>query len=146
MLSNRAPGEPAMKISGKIFAFLTVSINLLWLAINTPVFADVNNYEFRLVENETQKGKHIHIAVHLINNITGELIPDAMIFANRIDMSPDGMAAKNAPLAALPSPEPGIYLFRADLAIEGNWQLSLAAMIPDVDGIVEGRMVLKVLP
>jgi len=53
MLSNRAPGEPAMKISGKIFAFLTVSINLLWLAINTPVFADVNNYEFRLVENET---------------------------------------------------------------------------------------------
>jgi hypothetical protein len=135
-----------VKIPSNTYAIFTLLINLMWLSINTPVQADIKNYEFKLTDGEKQKGKHIHISVHLINKITGESIPDAMIFANRIDMSPDGMADKNAPLAALPSPEPGIYLFRADLLISGNWQLSLAAMIPNVDGIVEGKMILKVLP
>jgi hypothetical protein len=44
----------------------------------------------------------------------------AVIFTHRLDMAPDGMATMKSRLAALPSTEPGIYPFKADLAMAGN--------------------------
>jgi len=46
-------------------------------------------------------------------------------------------------LEALPSTEPGIYPFRADLSMEGNWRLSLAAKVQGETGTVQARLIFK---
>jgi hypothetical protein len=46
----------------------------------------------------------------------------------------------------LPSNEPGVYRFKANLSMQGSWQLSLAAKVQGENGTVESKLVLKVLP
>ena len=62
-----------------------------------PAWADVKDYEFQLVSQEVKKGNAV-IAVKLVHKPSGRAIPDAVIFAKRIDMGPDNMASMAAPL------------------------------------------------
>ena len=93
-----------------------VPIGLLWVALASPVLAGVSDYEFQLVQSEVKKGDGAIVAVRLVNKRSGKTVPDAVISAKRIDMAPDGMAAMAAPLEQLPSTEPGVYRFKADLS------------------------------
>ena len=110
-----------------------------------PVLADVKDYEFQLVQNEAKKGEAI-IAVRLINKKTGNTVPDAVISAKRIDMAPDGMAEMATRVDQLPSTEPGVYRFKANLSMEGRWQLSLGAKVQGESGTVQSKLVLKATP
>ena len=121
-------------------------LGLLWIAAAMPAMADVKDYAFELVSSEASKGDGAEIAVCLLDRATRKPVPDAVIFAKRIDMAPDGMATMDAPIEALPSTEPGVYRFRTKLGMAGRWQLSLAAKVQGETGTVESRLVLKVLP
>ena len=70
--------------------------------------ADITDYEFRLVQTEVKHGKGAIVAVRLVDKRSGKAVPDAVIFATRIDMAPDGMETMAAPIEALPSTEPGV--------------------------------------
>jgi hypothetical protein len=121
-------------------------IGLLFAAVASPLFAGVQEYEFQLVQGEVNKGDGTIISVRLVNKGSGEAVPDAVIAAKRIDMAPDGMADMAGRIEQLPSNEPGIYRFKANLSMQGNWQLSLAAKVQGENGTVESKLVLKVLP
>ncbi len=127
-------------------AVIVALLSLLWVAIASPVFADVKDYEFQLVQSEMKKGDGAMIAVRLLNKRTGKVVPDAVIFAKRIDMAPDAMPTMASPLETLPSTEPGVYRFKTNLTMEGRWQLSLGAKIQGESGSVESKLVLKALP
>jgi YtkA-like len=43
----------------------------------------------------------------------------------------------------LPSSEPGVYQFKANLSMTGGWQLSLGAKIQGETGSLENKLVLK---
>src|SRR6516165_6167756 len=86
----------------------------LWVAPASPLFAGAQDYEFQLVQNEAKKGDAI-VAVRLINKRTGKAVPDAVIAAKRVDMAPDGMADMAGHIEQLPSTEPGVYRFKANL-------------------------------
>ena len=120
-------------------------IATLWVASASPLFAGVQDYEFQLVQNEAKKGDAI-VAVRLVNKRTGKAVSDAVIAAKRIDMAPDGMADMAGRIEQLPSTEPGVYRFKANLSMQGSWQLSLAAKVQGENGTVESKLVLKVLP
>lgn len=107
--------------------------------------ADPADFEFRLVEPIARTGVAV-VAVRLIDRRTSKPVPDAVIFARRIDMAPDGMPTMTAPLVPEASDEPGVYRFRADLTMEGAWRLSLAAKVQGEVGTVEARPVLQVKP
>jgi len=128
----------------RIFARAGVIATLL-LASASQLFAGVQDYEFQLVQNEAKKGDAI-VAVRLVNKRTGKAVPDAVIAAKRIDMAPDGMADMAGRIEQLPSTEPGVYRFKANLSMQGSWQLSLAAKVQGENGTVESKLVLKVLP
>ena len=49
----------------------------------TVAFADIKNYEFKLVEPTVKAGPDKTIAVRLVDKPTGKPVPDAVIFANR---------------------------------------------------------------
>lgn len=116
------------------------------LAFAMPALADIKDYEFQLTQKELKQGDGVIVTVRLIDKRTGKAVPDAVIFASRIDMEPDGMATMAAKLEALPSSAPGSYSFRTNLIMEGGWRLSLAAKVQGEDGTLESRLVLKATP
>jgi hypothetical protein len=134
-----------MNVFTKQFFAAAGVIATLWIASASPLFAGVQDYEFQLVQNEAKKGDAI-VVVRLVNKRTGKAVSDAVIAAKRIDMAPDGMADMAGRIEQLPSTEPGVYRFKANLSMQGSWQLSLAAKVQGENGTVESKLVLKVLP
>lgn len=125
---------------------LAAALLVLSFANVSPVLADVKDYEFQLVQTEVKKGDGAVVSVRLVNKKTGKTVPDAVIFAKRIDMAPDAMKEMVAPLEALPSTEPGVYRFKTNLSMAGRWQLSLGAKVQGESGSVESKLVLKAVP
>lgn len=107
--------------------------------------AEIKNYEFRLVSQDIKTSDNV-IAVRLIRKSDSKAVPDAVIFATRLDMQPDGMEAMKTSIEPQPSAEPGIYRFKVKLTMEGNWRLSLGAKIQGEADTLENRLVFKVLP
>jgi hypothetical protein len=134
-----------MNVFTKQFFAAAGVIATLWIASASPLFAGVQDYEFQLVQNEAKKGDAI-VVVRLVNKRTGKAVSDAVIAAKRIDVAPDGMADMAGRIEQLPSTEPGVYRFKANLSMQGSWQLSLAAKVQGENGTVESKLVLKVLP
>ena len=131
--------------------FSTCNANCLRAAALAPccsprwpatALADTKDYEFQLIDKEVKKGEAV-IAVKLVHKPSGRAIPDAVIFAKRIDMGPDGMEAMTAPIEAVPSTEPGIYRFKTDLTMAGRWALSLGAKVQGETGTVENKLIVK---
>ena len=58
-------------------------------------------------------------------------------------MQPSGMETMTTPVEVLPSTEPGVYRFKADLPMEGGWRLSLGAKVQGEGGTIETKLVLK---
>ena len=121
-------------------------IALLPVALISPLLARVQAYEFQVVQDEVKRGDDAIIAVRLVYKGSSKPVPDAVISAKRIDMAPDGMAEMAGRIEQLPSTEPGVYRFKANLSMQGSWQLSLAAKVQGENGTVESKLVLKVLP
>ena len=127
-------------------ALIALACGVVWAFFASAALADMKDYEFQLVQSEMKKGDGAIVAVRLVNKKSGKLVPDAVIFAKRIDMAPDAMQEMAAPLEQLPSTEPGVYRFKTDLMMQGRWQLSLGAKVQGEDGTVEAKLVLKALP
>lgn len=115
-------------------------------AVSLPALADIKDYEFRLVQSELKHGNGVVIAVQLIDKRSGKPVPDAVIFAQRIDMAPDGMEMMALPIEAMPSTEPGTYRFKTNLVMAGGWRLSLGAKVQGETGTLENKLILKALP
>jgi YtkA-like protein len=107
--------------------------------------ADIKDYEFQLVDQTVKKGDAI-ISVRLVHKPDGKPVPNAVIFATRLDMAPDGMQEMATKIASMPSTEPGVYKFKATLTMAGGWQLSLGAKVQGETGTVENKLVLKATP
>jgi len=130
-----------------------VNIRIVWAVValafvvvgsnQTAAQTSIEEYDFQLVQDFVRQGDDITLAVRLVHVPTGKPVPDAVIFARRMDMEPDGMPTMTADLAPEPSEESGVYRFRTSLAMEGAWRLSLAAKVQGVTGTLQKRLVLK---
>jgi len=112
------------------------------IAISEPARAEPGDYEFQLIESEIKPGGAT-VAVRLIDKRTGGPVADAIVFATRMDMEPDGMEAMTTPVEMVPSDEPGIYRFTTNLIMAGGWRFSIAAKVQGETGTVESRLVFK---
>jgi hypothetical protein len=104
--------------------------------------ADIRDYEFRLTEPSVAVGKDRMVTVQLVNKTTGKPVPDAVIFAVRLDMAPDSMPEMSTKIVREPGGEPGTYRFKAAFGMEGRWQLSLGAKVQGETGTVETKLVI----
>jgi hypothetical protein len=109
----------------------------------TVALADIKNYEFKLVEPTVKAGPDKTIAVKLVDKTTGKPVPDAVIFATRLDMAPDAMQEMATKVTPLPGTEPGTYRFQATFGMAGRWQLSLGAKVQGETGTVENKLVVQ---
>ena len=129
-----------MKTSNLSRAVLAALFGLA-VAAPTAAFADIKDYEFRLVEPTVKKGERI-FAVQLLNKATGKPVPDAVIFAVRLDMEPDGMEDMDTRIAAMPAGEAGVYSFKANFSMTGRWRLSLGAKVQGETGTVDNKLLI----
>ena len=113
---------------------------------STPALADIKDYKFELVDQTVQAGPDKIVAVRLINTKTGQPVPDAVIFATRLDMAPDGMEAMITKITPVPGSDSGIYKFKAFFSMAGRWQLSLGAKVQGETGTVENKFVITAQP
>ena len=111
----------------------------------TSARADIKDYEFQLVEPAVKQGAAT-LAVKVVHTASGRAVPDAVIFARRLDMGPEKMEAMTADLEPLPSDVPGHYLFKADLSMAGQWALSLAAKVQGETGTLQSKLIVKATP
>jgi hypothetical protein len=107
-----------------------------------PARADVKDYEFQLVSQEVKKGDAV-IAVKLVHKPSGRAIPDAVIFAKRLDMGPDNMGSMVAPLEPVAGGEPGVYQFKTNLEMAGRWALTLGAKVQGETGTVQTKLIVN---
>lgn len=120
-------------------------IGIAMTAAATAARADIKDYEFQLVDKTVKKGEAV-ISVRLVHKPDGKPVSDAVIFATRLDMAPDGMETMKTTIDAMPSTEPGVYKFKATVTMEGGWRLSLGAKVQGETGTVESKLVLKATP
>ena len=109
---------------------------------STAALADIKDYNFELVDQTVQAGAEKVIAVRLMNTKTGKPVPEAVIFATRLDMAPDGMQEMATKVSPVPGAEPGTYRFKATFGMAGRWQLSLGAKVQGETGTVENKLVI----
>lgn len=119
---------------------------LTFAGLSTNAWAGIQDYEFQLVKNEIKQGNAAEIAVRLVDKRSGKAVPDAVIFAQHVDMAPDGMEMMAAPIEALPSTEPGIYRFKAQISMAGGWRLSLGAKVQGETDSLENKLEFKAVP
>jgi hypothetical protein len=135
-----------MKTSRYSRAFRAAPIVVAMTGAITGARADIKDYEFQLVDQTIQAGPDKIITVRLMNTKTGKPVPDAVIFATRLDMAPDGMQEMATKIAPMPGGEGGTYKFKATFGMAGRWQLSLGAKVQGETGTVENKLVLKATP
>ena len=107
--------------------------------------AELKSYAFELAGTKARKGEAI-LSVRLVYKPTGRPVSDAVIFARRLDMAPEGMPTMTANLQPVASSDAGIYRFKANLTMQGKWQLSLAAKVQGERGTVQNKLVVEATP
>lgn len=131
-----------MTLSRCARAFAAAFLSFAFL-LPHAAFAAIADYEFQLVTPEIAVGPTTTIDVRLINKATQKPVPDAVIFATRLDMAPDGMAEMATRITATPTSEPGLYRFTANVSMAGGWQLSLAAKIQGEADTLQSKLILR---
>jgi hypothetical protein len=124
-------------------AFGAALIGVAMTCVITIAHAEIKDYEFQLIDQTVKAGPDKIITVRLVNKTTGKPVPDAVIFAARLDMAPDGMQEMATKITPIPGTEPGTYRFKATIGMAGRWQLSLGAKVQGETGTVESKLVIK---
>jgi hypothetical protein len=112
-------------------------------SLNVAAFAAADDYVFEPVKADIKKGDDAVVAVRLKHKATGKPVADAVIVRTRIDMAPEGMAEMASPLSPIPSSEPGVYSFKTELSMAGQWLLSIAAKVQGEPDTVVGKVTFR---
>ena len=107
-------------------------------------FAGGDDYAFEPVNADIKSSNVATVAVRLVHKPSGKPVADATIVQTRLDMAPDGMADMATAIAPLPSPEAGVYAFKAPLTMAGRWLLTISAKVQGESDPVLGKIIFKV--
>ena len=124
---------------------LAVATVVAAMNLTGTAFAGADDYVFELVKSEIKSNNVATVAVRLLHKPTGKPVTDAAIVQTRLDMAPDGMADMATAIAPMPSPEPGVYAFKAPLTMAGRWLLTISAKVQGEPENVVGKLTFKVI-
>jgi hypothetical protein len=113
--------------------------------IAAAALADAADYEFQPLKVDVKNGRDSELAVRILHKPSGRPVTGAVLFRTRLDMGPDNMASMTAKHVAMPSAEPGVYRFKADLTMAGGWALRIMAKVPGEADTVQGTVVFKAI-
>ena len=123
---------------------LAVAAFAVAVSVAGIAFAGADDYAFEPVKTDIKSSNVATVAVRLVHKPSGKPVADATIVQTRLDMAPDGMADMATAIAPLPSPEPGVYAFKAPLTMTGRWLLTISAKVQGEADPVLGKIIFKV--
>ena len=123
---------------------LAVAAFAVAVSVAGNAFAGADDYAFEPVKTDIKSSNVATVAVRLVHKPSGKPVADATIVQTRLDMAPDGMADMATAIAPLPSPEPGVYAFKAPLTMAGRWLLTISAKVQGEADPVVGKVIFKV--
>lgn len=123
--------------------FRAARLGLTLSTAASSAFAGAADYVFEPFQTEVKNGTGSELAVRLMHKPTGKPVPNAVVFRTRLDMGPDNMASMTAEHSVLPTTEPGVYRFKADLTMAGGWALRLMAKVPGESETVQSTVEFK---
>ncbi len=129
-----------MRLRNSVIAALT---GLAMIAAFNNAIAGAEDYTFEPIKVEVKNGAASELAVRLVHKPSGKPVEGAVLFRTRLDMAPDGMAGMLAQHTAMPSDEPGVYRFKADLTMAGGWAFRIMAKVPGEKDTIEGVVVFQ---
>ena len=110
-------------------------------ASSGAVHAAAQDYAFEAVKSDVRSGAGSEWAGGVFHNPEGNPVGGAVVLPPRLDMSPDSMEEMTSEVAAESSTEPGVYKFRGDLTMDGNWALKLQAKVQGEPETIVGTVV-----
>ena len=113
------------------------------MALISYAFTGADDYAFEAVQSEIKTSNVAVLAVRLVNKLTKKPVTNAIIVDTRIEMAPDEGHQMSSAIAPLPSPQPGVFAFKAPLTMEGRWVMFLAAKVPGEPGPVQGKIIFR---
>jgi len=125
-------------------SILAAAVLLAPMSVAVTAFAGAEDYVFEPVQAEIKSSNVATAAVRLVHKPSGKPVADATVVQTRLDMAPDGMADMATAIAPLPSPEPGVYAFKAPLTMAGRWLLTIAAKVQGEAETVIGKVTFNV--
>ena len=123
---------------------LAVAAFAVAVSVAGNAFAGADDYAFEPVKTDIKSSNVATVAVRLVHKPSGKPVADATVVQTRLDMAPDGMADMATAIAPLPSPEPGVYAFKAPLTMAGRWLLTISAKVQGEADPVLGKIIFKV--
>lgn len=129
----------------RLLCGLAAASSLLFAAVPIAIAAP-EDYEFKVIETNLPLGDDAILTLAVTDLRTHAPVTDAVIFATRLDMAPDGMATMKSPVEALPSQVPGQYRFQADLGMAGAWRFSIAVHFDNETEVIRREIILRVTP
>jgi hypothetical protein len=109
-------------------------------------WAGKDDYRFELVSTDHRVGSGAIIELLLTDLRSGQPVGDAVIYATRMDMAPDGMATMTSPVTAVSTEGAGRYRFATDITMAGGWRFSVAAKIQGEPETVKAELDLRAAP
>ena len=125
------------------FIIAGVAALVIMAALTSHACAGADDYVFEAVQPEIKASNVATLAVRLVHKASKKPVIGATIVDTRIEMAPDEGHQMSSAIAPLPSGEPGVFAFKAPLAMEGRWLLSLAAKVPGEPGPVERKLIFR---
>lgn len=129
-----------MKLANLLFPALLGSV---LLGGPSHAIAGSSDYVLEPVNVAVKNGAGSELAVRLVHKPSGKPVTGAVLFRTRLDMSPDSMAEMTAKHVAMPTSEPGVYRFKADLTMAGGWAFKVMAKVPGESETVQGTVVFQ---
>lgn len=126
------------------FRLLAVAAGIALTFTTSGALAGPKDYVFEPVAVDARQGSGSELAVRITHRPTGKPVEGVVLFRTRLDGSPHNMGSMTAKHTAMPSTEPGVYKFRADFEMAGNWAFKLMAKIPGETETVQGTVIFKV--
>ena len=122
---------------------LATALAVCLALVAQTALAGAKDYTLELVETSRPVGAGAILTVRLTDLRSGAPVEDAVIFATRMDMAPDGMETMTTPVTLLPTEAPGLYRFATDLTMAGNWRFSVAVKVQGETETVEAELMLQ---
>jgi hypothetical protein len=108
-----------------------------------PVRAAASDYRFEMVGEPVRNNNQATITVRLIHVPTGRAVNDAVIFQTRLEMPMQGMGPMAGRLSPAQPDGQGQYRFSAEMAMAGEWRLSLAARVQGESEVVRATLTIR---
>jgi hypothetical protein len=109
-------------------------------AIVNSAAAAAKDYRFEVASAQPVGAGKTDVAVRLVRTTDNKPVTDAVIFENKADMGPAGMAEMPGKVAPMPPGQDGLYHFATQTGMAGTWALHLAAKVQGETETVRGTV------